>query len=91
MFDKQVELSVVLSCIFALSLLTTNRLQGLSLRWATSSDDESRETNNNILIVDTLTCSHDKEEEKHIINIPRTEYRWVSATLSKVPILSIGT
>ena len=32
--------SVVSSCILALSLVTTNRLLGASLRWATGSDDK---------------------------------------------------
>ena len=37
---NQAELSVVSSCILALSPVTTNRLLGASLRWATGSDDE---------------------------------------------------
>ena len=37
---NQAEFSVVSSCILALSPVTTNRLLGASLRWATGSDDK---------------------------------------------------
>ena len=37
-FKNQAELSVVSSCILALSPVTTNRLLGASLRWAACSD-----------------------------------------------------
>ena len=37
---NQAELSVVSSCILSLSRVTTNRLLGASLRWATGSDHE---------------------------------------------------
>ena len=40
---NQTELSVVSSCILALSPVTTNRLLGASLRWATGSDDKQTE------------------------------------------------
>ena len=39
---NQAELSVVSHCILALSPVTTNRLLGASLRWATGSDDDKR-------------------------------------------------
>ena len=37
---NQTELSVVSSCIFALSPVTPNRPLGASLRWASGSDDK---------------------------------------------------
>ena len=37
---NQAEFSVISSCILALSPVTTNRLLGASLRWATGSDDK---------------------------------------------------
>ena len=40
---NQAEFSVVSSCILALSPVTTNRLLGSSLRWATSSNDKQTE------------------------------------------------
>ena len=43
---NQTELSVVLSCILALSSITTNRLLGASLRCATGSKDKQTEITN---------------------------------------------
>ena len=48
---NQTELSVVSSCILALTPVTTNRLLGASLRGATGSDDRYTETHK-ILFVD---------------------------------------
>ena len=40
MLKNQAEFSVVSSCVLALSPVTTNRLLGASLRWATGSDEK---------------------------------------------------
>ena len=49
MLKNREELSVVSSCILALFPVTTNRLLGSSLRWATGCDDNGNNQTNNLL------------------------------------------